>query len=153
MKTYPPNFSTQSILAALAWVSTKNCKNYAIISQAGILRILEKVYGLRICRATLNNHLRPIEEQGFLERTRRIKNGGSRGIQFGATMYELKSKAWGYLRGVKTALEYAGVQVFRVVNKALRPSPSEKCPINSSGLPARDEDFLPRIRDFIKSIS
>lgn len=153
MKNYPPVSVQISICGTILALSRKFHRPYATPSQAKLLELQARFYGVDHCRASLNNYLNALESQDFLHRLRRIRSLGPKGMRFNTTLYTLTKKAYRFLYRFGSSMSRAGVQVFSALNKALRPLPSEKCPVDTSGLPQKDSDLLPRIRDFIKSIS
>lgn len=153
MKTYPPVSVQISVCGTILALSRKFHRPYATPSQAKLLELQARFYGVEHCRASLNNYLNALEAQDFLHRIRRIRSLGPKGMRFDTTLYTLTKKAFRFLYRFGSSMSRAGVQVFAALNKSLRPSAGEKCPVDSSGLPVRDDELLPRIRDFIKSIS
>jgi len=153
MRTYPPVGASVALLGTLLALSRKFHRPYATPSQAKLLELQKRFYGLDYCRASENNYLNALQARGFIDRIRRIRSLGPKGMRFDTTLYTLSKEAYRFLYRFGSSMSRAGVKVFAALNQSLRPSPSEKCPVDSSGLPSRDDDLLPRIRDFIKSIS
>lgn len=153
MLTYPPIAAQISICGTILALSRKFHRPYATPSQAKMLELQARFYGVVHCRASFNNYANALEARGFISRIRRIRSLGPKGMRFDTTLYTLTKKAFRFLYRFGSSMSRAGVQVFSALNRALQPSPSKKCPVDVSGLPSRDSDLLPRIRDFIKSIS
>lgn len=153
MLTYPPVAAQISICGTILALSRKFHRPYATPSQAKLLELQARFYGVEHCRASLNNYLHALEARGFISRIRRIRSLGPKGMRFDTTLYTLSKEAYRFLYRFGSSMSRAGVRVFAALNKSLRPSSSEKCPVDTSGLPQKDSDLLPRIRDFIKSIS
>jgi hypothetical protein len=142
-----------AILSTYAWASRKKSKGYALVSQAKMLKLEEEHYGVKHSRSSLNNYQGEMRQQGYIEQQRRTKFLGPKGYRFATTLTVVTKKGWRFLYFFGSSMSRAGVRVFAALNKALQPSPSGRCPVDVSGLPSRDPDFLPRIREFIKSIS
>ena len=153
MLTYPPVGFTIAFLGTILALSRKYRRPYATPSQVTIIELNGKFYGVVCCRASLNNYLREWQAQGLINRIRRIRSLGPKGMRFDTTLYTLTKKAYRFLYRFGSSMSRAGVKVFAALNQFLRPTNSKTCTVDSSGLPSRDDDLLPRIRDFIKSIS
>lgn len=67
-------------------------------SQGALLTILSNIYGVTICRRTLNYHMRKLQDSGELTRIRRHKKGAYGRIQFHTTLVILKKKATDVLK-------------------------------------------------------
>jgi len=144
---------TIGVLGTFLALSRKFHKPYSTASQVKLLELLKRFYGQECCRATLNNYLRAWIRAGLIDRIRRIRSLGPKGMRFDTTLTILTKQAYRLLYRFGSSMSRAGVKVFAALNQSLRPSASEKCPVDTSGLPQKESDLLPRIRDFIKLIS
>jgi len=80
------------------YLSSKKKGGYSEASQAGILKLLSQIYGVTICRRTLNYHLRNLEDAGEIKRIRRHKKGPFGKIQFHTTLIVVQQKCIEYLK-------------------------------------------------------
>ena len=101
-----PISKARPILATLHKINQKYGKMYCYPSQKTLLALLDVRQGLCISIATLNRWLLAAEREGFLIRTRRIRNDPERGIIFKSTLYKITLKGY-------WALKMLGVSVWR----------------------------------------
>ena len=78
-------------------------------SQASILKILNTIYSVKICRRTLNYHLRALEDADELKRVKRHKKGPKGNILFHTTLVILKRKATDVLKRLATWFRKSGM--------------------------------------------
>jgi len=86
------------LIKLLYSLSSKKRNLYTEASQAAQLKLLEKMFGIKICRRTLNYHLRHIEDRGEIRRIRRHKKGPTGKIIFHTSLTLLKQAAINLLR-------------------------------------------------------
>ena len=175
MLTRPALRSAVPLFGTFLALSSKFRKGYCIPSQAKLLKLMGEWYGHKISRATLNNHVRELEREGYFRRRRRLRNLGPKGMRFDTTMYELFDKGRRYFLhyGAPVAAVIALLPVPNFIWPAGGPGGGsseircesrgpaiifdravDKTPtIDPSGFSCLSSDLLPRIRDFIKSIS
>jgi len=80
------------------FLSTKKRGSYSEASQVAVLKLLSQIYGVQICRRTLNYHLSDLEAAGEIKRIRRHKKGPSGRIQFHTTLIVVRQKCINYLK-------------------------------------------------------
>lgn len=88
------NLVSLNIVQILIHLSRKYQKSYCYPSQAKILEILEERYQQKICRRSLNYHLKKLELQGFFVRKRRIIKESKDKYLFHSTLYILQKKIY-----------------------------------------------------------
>jgi len=87
-------------------------KDYCYPSQNKILELLNTRVGVDRCRRTLNYWLRALEDAGLLNRKRRNRHDGIRGMLFNSTMYFISLKGYLFLRklGIKVFEDLAAIK-------------------------------------------
>jgi len=101
------------ILSIIQGLSKFHGKKYCYPSQKKILELLKNRLGIKISIATLNRHLRVIEDKGLLRRIRRLRRDPVKGMIFQSTVYVICYK--GYMLLTKT-----GVMVWKHVKKVFK---------------------------------
>lgn len=76
-------------------------KKYCYPSQKKLLELLESRLFIKISIATLNRWLRAIEDEGYVNRLRRIKRDDILGMVFKSTLYTLRKKSYVLLARAK----------------------------------------------------
>jgi len=105
------------IISTLKALSSKFNKAYCFPSQASLVSLLARFYGVSICRSTLNNYLSILEAQGYIRRIKRIKRLPSGALRFASTVYILTHEAYKLLHRFGSSLFSAGVRVFSRARK------------------------------------
>jgi len=100
------------LLVVINGLSERYGKRYCYPSQVKLLELLGKRLQVNMSIATLNRHLRVVEDAGYLRRIRRIRRDENLGTVFQSSIYILKKK--GYL-----LLAKAGLVAWRLVKEAL----------------------------------
>ena len=86
------------ILATLWHISKKYGKDYCYPAQLTIQEKMRKYYNYLKSIATLNRHLRVLEDEWYILRRRRIRNDPKLGMIFKSTMYWITLKGYYLLR-------------------------------------------------------
>jgi len=88
------------IRQAYHYLGQRRRGKYSEASQDAILKILDSIYEIKICRRTLNYHLRALEDNEEIKRIRRHKKGEYGRIHFHTTLVILKKKATDVLKNL-----------------------------------------------------
>lgn len=90
----------EAILSTYFGVAGKYQKPYCYPSQRHTLRLLKKYHKIDISVRTLNRYLRKMEDQTFIGRTRRHREGKDGKIIFNTTLTHLRARAfdWAFRR-------------------------------------------------------
>lgn len=86
------------ILATLNAINKKVGKLYCFPAQLTIMKLLAEFQGINIEIATLNRWLRDIEDNGLINRVRRIRHDKNLGMVFQSTMYNITNKGYHLLK-------------------------------------------------------
>lgn len=87
----------EAILTTYFAVAQKYKKPYCYQSQEHTLGLLEKYHKIDISVRTLNRRLRELEDEGYIKRTRRHKEGEDGKIVFHTTLSHLKARAFDWV--------------------------------------------------------
>ena len=87
----------EAILNAYFGVAQKYKKPYCYPAQAYTLVLLEKYGRIRISIRTLNRRLRELEDEGYIKRTRRHREGEGGKMIFNTTLTHLKARAFDWV--------------------------------------------------------
>ena len=131
------SLAMQSIIQTFYFLQTFHGKNYSYPSQKKIIQLLKDHYPVNIKRRQLNTIIKYLEENGYLERGRRIKRDKSGVMVFKSTMYFLKGKAYRWLGVLKSFLDRTGFKLsdrFKKNSKKNAP-PAE----NEQRIPTKEE--------------
>lgn len=90
-----PNLGLVETLAALAG---HHGKRYCYPSQQKIIKLYRMTSSRRMSRPTLNRHLRALEVQGYITRTRRHRRGADGGLELHSTLYQFTRRALAMLQ-------------------------------------------------------
>lgn len=92
----------EAILIAYFAVAQKYQKAYCFPSQRNTLRLIKKYSKIEISLRTLNRRLRELEDEGYITRTRRHREGEKRKIVFNTTLTHLRARAFDWVsRGLQ----------------------------------------------------
>ena len=80
------------IRQAYHYLGQRRRGKFSNASQVAVIKILETIYSIKICRRTLNYHLRSLEDNNEIKRIRRHKKAKSGRIEFHTTLVILKKK-------------------------------------------------------------
>lgn len=83
----------EAIVLIIGGLAKKFGKNYCFPSQEKLLYLLNRFYGVSICRRTLNYHLSRLTTGGYIHRKRRITKGRDGVLLFKSTLYFLCKQA------------------------------------------------------------
>lgn len=97
------------LVGILAGLSNYFGVAYCWPSQRKIMELLGNRLNMYISIATLNRYLRVLEDEGFIERTRRTRADTAKGRKFDSTMYEVCKKGLQLLRNI-------GVRIYEKIN-------------------------------------
>lgn len=93
------------ILTTLFALFRKYKMDYCYPSQKKLLFLLERWHRCKISIATLNRWLRAMEDEGYIERTRRIKRHPKLGMLFKSTLYHISNTGFWKLRMLGVIVE------------------------------------------------
>ncbi|MBA7494444.1 hypothetical protein ES702_05020 [subsurface metagenome] len=88
----------ERILPVYLAIQRAHGKEYSFAAQETLLEKLFKYRGIKKSRATLNRWLRRLEDEGYLNRIRRIKEDAVQGMIFKSTICQIKMKGYHVLR-------------------------------------------------------
>jgi len=88
----------EKILPVYLAIQRAHGKDYSFPSQLTILQKLLKYRGIKKSKATLCRWLRRLQDEGYLNRIRRIKRDPVRGMIFKSTICQIKLKGYHVLR-------------------------------------------------------
>lgn len=88
----------ERILPVYLAIQRAHGKDYSFASQITLLEKLYKYRGIGKSRATLNRWLRRLQDEGYLNRIRRIKKDPVHGMIFKSTICQIKMKGYHVLR-------------------------------------------------------
>jgi len=120
--------SIDSLLYLFSYLIGHSGRRYCYPSQEKICELLERFYGIRRSRRTLNRWLSHLEKLGYIRRIRRVRRNKKGGIEFTTTAYYLCKKSLKILKALKKNLakfsqKFAGF--FRYSKKCRIPIESE----------------------------
>jgi len=116
------------ILNTLDAIQKKHGKGYCYPTQDTILRLLRKYHHLEISIRTLNRWLRKMEDQGYIQRKRRVRLLSDGYLQFASTLYTLTRKAYKFVGRLIGKLSHHKRKVSNWVIQKERPSISAEIP-------------------------
>jgi hypothetical protein len=87
----------EKIVFCLLSVARRHRKKYCYPSQFKIVELTKLYGGVQFSRRTLNRDLRFLEDNGFIERVRRIKRGPDGSLVMRSTLYKFTGKLFNYL--------------------------------------------------------
>jgi len=87
----------RSIIITLLAVAKKYKKGYCYPSQETIMALHRRFSGHKMSRRTLCRHLKTLELQGWIKRTRRHTHHPMHGYIFKSTLYVIRRKAYKWL--------------------------------------------------------
>ena len=90
----------ESILPVYLAVQRKYGKDYSFAAQLTILKNLLTYRGIKKSRATLCRWLRRLEDEGYINRIRRIKRDPKLGMIFKSTICQIRLKGYHVLRRI-----------------------------------------------------
>jgi len=124
----------EGILLTLGELGRRSGKGYCYPSQAKILGLLRRFYGVRRSRRSLNRALKRLEELGFFQRIRRHKRGIDGTLVLRSTLYKFKGKLYRYMGlALRSSLRF--FSVFRVPFSAHNLGRTDQVSIKLAGLP------------------
>lgn len=106
---------TLPVLSLLFGLNQHFGKKYCYPSQLKLLGLLAERLSIEVSIATLNRHLRVIEDSGYLKRIRRIRRDPVVGMVFQSTIYVISRKGY-------KLLSRAGVMVYAFLRNLVKRS-------------------------------
>lgn len=85
------------IVFTLARLNGHFGKHYNFASQAKILQLLQRWFGITMSRRTLNRHFNALQQSLYIRRTRRHEYQRKRGMMFRSTLYHVGARYYGEL--------------------------------------------------------
>ena len=102
-----------AIIMVISILIKKSRKKYCWPSQVSFLRLLRTYHKLKICRRTLNYHLKKLQEDQVISRLRRISRGSDGRPHFASTLYFIKKKAFIWMRKQAEFLQKIGFVLYK----------------------------------------
>lgn len=122
-------------------VAQKFEKAYCYPSQVHTLRLLAKYHRIKISLRTLNRRLRELEDDGFLRRTRRHREGKGRKILFNTTLTHLMARSFDWVaKGLERASRF--FSFYRLPKMALYRFKTARYPSDGDNLACVVARFL-----------
>lgn len=93
------------VLEALLGIAKKHNKKYCWVSQEKLLELAGKFGGIWMSNRTLNRDLRFLENEGWIERVRRLHRSPEGKLVFACTLYKFKAKVFNALFSIGNAVK------------------------------------------------
>jgi hypothetical protein len=93
------------VLGALLGIAKKHNKKYCWVSQKKLGELVGEFGGIWMSNRTLNRDLRFLEDDGWIQRVRRITMGDDGRFKFRCTLYKFKAKVFNTLFSIGNAVK------------------------------------------------
>lgn len=143
----------EPVLKAITYLIRMSSKKYCYPSQDSILTLLNDHYDLKICRRTLNYHLRQLENEHFIKRIRRISRGPNGRPLFSSTLYFVKRKVFTWLKKQAEYLRSIGFHVKTMGRLPVSPFTGKPAAAAQSPPQPSPAQNLARVQNLITSFS
>jgi len=143
----------EPILKAITYLIRMSSKKYCYPSQDTLLNLLNTHYGVKICRRTLNYHLRQLENRHFIKRVRRISRGPEGRPLFKSTLYFVKRKVFTWLKKQAEYLRFIGFHVKMMGGPPVSPFTEKPAAASQSPPRSSPAQNLTRVQNLISSFS
>lgn len=93
------------VLQALLGIAKKHNRKYCWVSQEKLAELVGTFGGIWVSNRTLNRDLRFLEDEGWIERVRRLHKSPEGKLVFACTLYKFKAKVFNMLFSIGNAVK------------------------------------------------